>query len=387
LPRDHSTGPPQRREHSASQSAGYAVAATVVVLLTLTGAVAARAASASKPTVTITSAPASTTAATDARFDFVVSGAKTVRCDLDGKGFSRCSSPKTYSGLSLGPHKFTVSASSTRESTTAAASWTITAPEPAGSTDTGTGSTPGSGTGLPTGEYARGIFTTGSADFTAIAGLGFRFGMASAYRENFDRADASGLKLLAWLGGYSQTTCSFTWTDDQIRARVADIKGHPALFAYFIDDEPHAGPECPNTPAQVRERNALVKLLDPSKPTVITENRPDAYDDLAGAADVMGLVIYPCNVNLGGCDWNKIPERTRLAEQAGVQHYWGVTQTAGDEYYKQPTPEELQHILAQWHATRAEGQFAYTWDCCGTPLQGLRDAPELWPVWQAENAG
>jgi hypothetical protein len=378
----------QTRDHLVARSAARVAAATAILLVSLAGAGHARAAAATKPTVTITSAPASPTTATDARFGFSVTGAKTVRCDLDGNGFTRCSSPVSYSGLVSGTHKFTVSASTSRDSATANATWTITAPPPTGSTNTGTsGSTlPDSGGAQPTSEYARGIFTTSAADFTAIAGLGFRFGMASAYHENFDRANASGLKLIAWLGGYSQTTCSFAWTDDEIRARVADVKGHPALFAYFIDDEPHAGPECPNTPAQIRERNALVKSLDPSKPTVITENRPDAYDDLAGAADVMGLVIYPCNVNLGGCDWNKIPERTRLAEQAGVQHYWGVTQTAGDEYYKQPTPEELQHILDQWHATRAEGQFAYTWDCCGTPLQGLRDAPALWPVWQAENA-
>jgi hypothetical protein len=372
----------QTRDRPRSVSAAHAVAITTILLLGLTGAAPAHAAGTSKPTVSITSAPASPTTDTDARFGFTVAGAKTVRCDLDGKGFSRCSSPASYSGLAAGDHQFTVSASSAKESSTAASTWTIAAPAPPEPTDTG--STPG--TGPATGQYARGIFTTNTADFTAVAGLGFRFGMASAYRENFDRANASGLKLLAWLGGYSQTTCSFTWTDDQIRARVADVKDHPALFAYFIDDEPHAGPECPNTPAQVRERNALVKSLDASKPTVITENRTGAYDDLAGAADVMGLVVYPCNVNLGGCDWNKIPERTQLAEQAGVQHYWGVTQTAGDEYYQQPTAEELQHILDQWHATRAEGQFAYTWDCCGTPLQGLQAAPSLWPVWEAENA-
>jgi hypothetical protein len=128
-----------------------------------------------------------------------------------------------------------------------------------------------------------------------------------------------------------------------------------------------------------------VKSLDPGALTVITENRPESFGPLAGTADVMGLVIYPCNIKLNGCDWTKIPERVAVAEAAGVKRYWAVPQTAGDEWYKKPTPDELSHILDQWRGTRIEGMFAYTWDCCGEPLSGLRNAPELWPVWEAAN--
>lgn len=232
---------------------------------------------------------------------------------------------------------------------------------------------------------ANGIFSTSGADPAAIRSLGFDYGMTSGYRENLDRFHATGLKAMVWLGGYSQDTCSFNWTDVKIRQRIAEIKGHPAIYAYFIDDEPHAGPECSNTPNQVRARNALVKSLDPAITTVITENRTASFAALAGTADVMGLVIYPCNHTIGGCNWNRIPDRVAAAEAAGVTRYWGVTQTAGDEYYKRPTPTELRQIIAQWNATRAEQDFAYTWDCCGTPLDGLNAAPELWDTWKAEN--
>ncbi len=233
--------------------------------------------------------------------------------------------------------------------------------------------------------HGNGIYSSTEADPAAIRSLGFEFGVASGYADNLDRFHAGGLKTLVWLGGYSQSSCSWSWSDDKIRERIAEIKGHPGIYAYFLDDEPHAGPECPNTPAQVRARNALVKSLDPATTTVITENRTDAFGPLANTTDVMGLVMYPCNYE-DGCDWDKIPARVAIAESAGVARYWGVPQAFGDEYYRKPTPEEMQRIIDQWNATRAELDLAYAWDCCSDPMFGIRDAPELWDIWKRENA-
>jgi hypothetical protein len=233
--------------------------------------------------------------------------------------------------------------------------------------------------------YGNGVFSTSNADPKALRAIGFKYGTVSAYRSNLDRFWAHRLKALVWLGGYSQETCSFSWSDAKIKQRIAEIKGHPAIYAYFVDDEPHAGPECPNTPRQVRARNALVKRLDPRTPTVITENRTSSFRALANTTDVMGLVIYPCTYRLNGCDWRKVPTRVKLAEEAGVSRYWGVTQAFGDDYYKKPTRTQLQRLINQWNATRAEQDLVYTWDCCSDPLYGLKDAPELWDAWRAEN--
>src|SRR5215203_1680517 len=55
------------------------------------------------PETTITAGPAAgvTTTQTDASFSFSSSEANsTFTCQLDGDGFSACTSPKTYSGLS-----------------------------------------------------------------------------------------------------------------------------------------------------------------------------------------------------------------------------------------------------------------------------------------------
>jgi hypothetical protein len=62
--------------------------------------------------VTITSGPAAKTTSTTATFTFTINpgwGVNTVICDLDGKVVDgSCKSPKTYTGLKVGEHTFTV---------------------------------------------------------------------------------------------------------------------------------------------------------------------------------------------------------------------------------------------------------------------------------------
>ncbi len=61
------------------------------------------------PDTSIVGAPGDTTAAT-AVFLFSATGAALYSCRLDGSAWQRCDSPHTYSGLSLGPHRFEVKA-------------------------------------------------------------------------------------------------------------------------------------------------------------------------------------------------------------------------------------------------------------------------------------
>jgi len=69
----------------------------------------------STPDTTITSNPASMSSLTSASFAFVgvdngSSGIASFECDLDGSGFSACTSPQNYSALSQGSHSFLVRA-------------------------------------------------------------------------------------------------------------------------------------------------------------------------------------------------------------------------------------------------------------------------------------
>lgn len=83
-----------------------------------------------KPVVTIVSAPSSRTATPSAAFVFTAtdnaSGVKEIKCSLDG-AIADCSSPKNFSSLSDGLHKFEVYAIDNvgHQSATASHSWTV----------------------------------------------------------------------------------------------------------------------------------------------------------------------------------------------------------------------------------------------------------------------
>jgi hypothetical protein len=63
------------------------------------------------PQTTITSGPSGTISQQDASFSFSSSEAGSrFQCRLDGASFAACSSPKAYSGLGSGAHRFKVRA-------------------------------------------------------------------------------------------------------------------------------------------------------------------------------------------------------------------------------------------------------------------------------------
>lgn len=85
---------------------------------------------AAPPSPTITSSPTNPTTSTSANFAFTDTDATaTFKCSLDGATYATCTSPKTYTGLSVGSHTFgveAVSAGGTSSPTTY--TWSVTAP-------------------------------------------------------------------------------------------------------------------------------------------------------------------------------------------------------------------------------------------------------------------
>src|SRR5204863_68960 len=77
------------------------------------------------PSASITSSPADPSNDTAPSFGFTASeSGSTFECELDGAGFSACSSPKSYSGLAEGSHTFKVKATDAAGNTGAVASYT-----------------------------------------------------------------------------------------------------------------------------------------------------------------------------------------------------------------------------------------------------------------------
>ncbi|MFL5927325.1 MAG: hypothetical protein ACJ77E_10360, partial [Gaiellaceae bacterium] len=114
----------------------------------------------------------------------------------------------------------------------------------------------------PSESMVRGIYASWpyAAESPTIASLGFNAVSVGAFRDRLDYLQSLGLKGLVWLGGYDNTTCTFVYSDAEVRTHIAAINGHPAILAYEIDNEPHAD-ACSTAPQQIKERVALVRSL------------------------------------------------------------------------------------------------------------------------------
>lgn len=90
----------------------------------------------SSPTVAITAQPAAQTTSPSATFAFTATNATSLTCSVDAHAYQACVSPASYSGLSTGPHSFSVRANGKTGSASAGATWTVqattTAPVPLG---------------------------------------------------------------------------------------------------------------------------------------------------------------------------------------------------------------------------------------------------------------
>jgi hypothetical protein len=224
-----------------------------------------------------------------------------------------------------------------------------------------------------------GVFASSTANKGTIASVGFNTVTTGPYTSELDAANARGLGGVVWLGGYvNEPTCQFAKSDSWIREKVMAIRNHPAVRGYQIDNEPHAT-QCPNAPAQIAARAALVRRLDPDPAhvTLLALYRDYEFDDYAGATDVLRVGSYPCS-HRNGCVYSKIPNKVAAARAAGWTRLWGSPQAFGDDYYRMPTASELRTILDIWEAQDVEGLLAYVWDKSDPDTLSMH--PALWPV-------
>jgi hypothetical protein len=201
----------------------------------------------------------------------------------------------------------------------------------------------------------RGIY---GRDTARQSELGFNFIDSPPDPALIDDLDRQGLKGFVWLGGYSNDSCSFNESDAWVRSRVAQVAGHRGVGAYFVDDEPNAA-KCPGAPRQMHARSRLVKSIDPRPPTFIAAYKVEQFKLFAGTVDVLALDRYPCTFKYG-CDYGRIDQAVAEADRLGVR-YWGVVQAHGDDWYRQPTPAEMDAQFRRWRATRMEGYLVFAW--------------------------
>ncbi len=196
-------------------------------------------------------------------------------------------------------------------------------------------------------------------NFPDAAAIGFNLADVSSVAALDDLP--AGAKGILWMrNGYNQT-CSWQ-ADDETTAGIARAAhGHPKFSGiYFISDTPHPS-ICPEGPMRIAERTALIKKNDPDGRTFIAVSGGYKYQEefaqLANSADLIGVVVYPCNTKEPRCDTEKIRERVERAFDAGIpverlvpvlQAFGQACSVAERKWYRLPTEVELGEIFAVW---------------------------------------
>jgi len=193
------------------------------------------------PETTISSAPSATTTATSATFSFVSNeSGSTFACKIDSGRWSRCKSPRAYTGLAVKAHQFAVRAKDAAgnvDATPATWSWTVEAQPPAEEKppveeETPPADTTPPDTAISSGPSGTTTATTATFSFTATEA-------GSSFECKLDGASWAGCTSPKGLSGLAIGSHTFA-------ARAKDAAGNvdatPATRSWTVEEEAPAPP-------------------------------------------------------------------------------------------------------------------------------------------------
>jgi hypothetical protein len=216
-----------------------------------------------------------------------------------------------------------------------------------------------------------------STDYAAMKAAGFNAVSDGNNVEVLDELAAQGLRGFVWLGAWNHGTCAWEYSDGEAVRIVEQVRGHPALLAYELGDEPLQTP-CANAADAYRARTALVHAHDP---TAITFTIDDEFNDpsstpetivMKGAVDILAFDIYPCQVRRP-CDFTMIDRAINVIHAQGITSWWAVMQDFQDGVWRFPTASELHQQYLHWAASAMNGYLVFSWDYLGNSVQSQPD--------------
>ncbi len=191
-------------------------------------------------------------------------------------------------------------------------------------------------------------------------------------RKQMDAAHAAGLKVIysikdAYLGTRS---CPAEIIDEAseikwVTERIAAFKDHPALLAWYINDE--LGIELKE---RLTARRDLVEKLDPGHPAYVALYQMDILKEYLGTFDVIGSDPYPI-CQTGDPPISQVAEHTRITRETifgGMAMWqipqifdWGCYRKKDVEKTRAPTFEEMRNMAWQFIAEGAMGLVPYAY--------------------------
>jgi hypothetical protein len=227
------------------------------------------------------------------------------------------------------------------------------------------------------GAYPIGLYGVDNTnEFATVRAAGFNVVVGPATRAYLDAARAHDLSVLASPG----TSAGPAFDPNRARQAVTDLCAHPALWGWYLVDEPDFNLVSPD---QVRSAQSLVKSLCPGKPTALVLFQGYQARYYANIADVTMVDRYPVPW-LPLANFGQHLEMARLALPspkpliAVIQAFdWGATpeMLPGERDLRPPTYEELRCMTYEALARGANGLFYFAYDA---GRWKLRDHPETW---------
>lgn len=225
--------------------------------------------------------------------------------------------------------------------------------------------------------YPVGIYgVRGTNELAAVRNAGFNTVAGTAEKNYLDFADRVGLKVLAAPG----TSAGPRFSADRAQKTVAQFDRHPALWAWYLIDEPDLHGV---SPGDVRYAHLFVKRLGARKPTALVLYQGGESEHYANIADITMLDRYP----IPWLPLANFPQHLRMARLAVPkgEPLIAVIQAFDWSYYpklrpsdvpmRPPTYEELRCMTYCALARGVTGLFYY---CFADGSWDQRDHPIVW---------
>jgi hypothetical protein len=231
------------------------------------------------------------------------------------------------------------------------------------------------------GEYPVGIYGAPAEALPMLRDAGFNLVRGSASREYLDAARRAGLGVLA----SPLTSAGFDFSATAARRAVQAYDRHPALWAWYLADEPdmHGVP-----PFLIRDAHRYMKTIGARKPTALVLYNGFEAPAYAGIPDILMIDRYP----VPWMPLETFDQHVRLARHAlrdSRQPLIAVIQAFDWRYYPEqmpiqkenrpPTYEELRCMTYCALVQQARGLFYYAYD---DGRWRLAQQPETWQAVQ-----
>ena len=226
-------------------------------------------------------------------------------------------------------------------------------------------------------EYPIGIYTPGHTnDLPAIKEAGFNMVTGPASKSYLDAAKRFGLKVFA----SPLTSAGPGFKANAARSAVRAFDGHPALWAWYVIDEPDLNMVAPQ---DVERANRFIKTAGAKKPTAVVTFRGDEARFFAHIPDILMMDRYPIpwmplahfgqHVRLARLSAG--PTKPLIAIIQAFDWSYFAKLVPGERDLRPPTRAELRCMSFDALARGANGVFYYAYEAGAWKL---RVQTEVW---------